>query len=359
MVDTVKFSEFANGGDLSNDKTTVGLDASLTVNTRFNNPWTYLPPGTTGDRPVAAAAMFYRLRLNTTTESYEYYNPTLISWVPITTGSVITLDGTSNQINVDNTDPENPIISLSSTINAPGTFAIQGTTAIAAIINDATLATATATNVSTSAAIKTYVDGLVPSPLPAFGAAGTYIRSTGSAWSVSVPTIADAFAINTIVFASAVSTLTGLAASNSSILGSNATGVPTYIPLTDGQMAIGSAGGTPVAATLTAGANITITNGPGTITIEAATGAGSPLTTKGDLYGFSTLNARIAVGTVNGQMLQVLSSAAAGLAYSTAAYPAVAGTSGNVMTSNGTDWVSSLPAAGGADAAFSFMLMGG
>lgn len=47
----------------------------------------------------------------------------------------------------------------------------------------------------------------------------------------------------------------------------------------------------------------------------------APLTTKGDLYTFSTVNARLAVGTVNGQMLQVNSAAATGLAWSTATYP--------------------------------------
>jgi hypothetical protein len=97
MVDTIKFSDFANGGDLANNETTVGLDAG--VNTRFNNPWTFLPPGVTGDRPTPDAAMYYRLRFNTTLEVYEYYDPTTLTWTQLSgTGTGTVNPGVANDI---------------------------------------------------------------------------------------------------------------------------------------------------------------------------------------------------------------------------------------------------------------------
>lgn len=81
VLQTIKFSEFGSGGDLANDEETVGLYAA--DNARFNNPWTFLRPGTTADRPTPAAAMYYRLRLNTSLQQYEYYDPTLLSWVQL------------------------------------------------------------------------------------------------------------------------------------------------------------------------------------------------------------------------------------------------------------------------------------
>lgn len=75
-------------------------------------------------------------------------------------GLVDSVSGTANQVDVDNTDPANPILELSSTIDAPGTFTIQSSTAVDSIINDGTMATATNSNLSTSTAIKTYVDSI-------------------------------------------------------------------------------------------------------------------------------------------------------------------------------------------------------
>ena len=80
---TKKFSEFTSGGDLSNDNIVVGIASG--GNKQYNNPWTFLPPGTTAERPTIAASMYFRLRLNTTDKMYEYYNPTSTSWVRLAT----------------------------------------------------------------------------------------------------------------------------------------------------------------------------------------------------------------------------------------------------------------------------------
>ena len=66
-----------------------------------------------------------------------------------------------------------------------------------------------------------------------------------------------------------------------------------------------------VVAALTAGANVTIAVDG---TIAATGGTASPLTTKGDLYGFDTANQRLPVGT-NGQALVADSTEATGLKY--------------------------------------------
>lgn len=70
--------------------------------------------------------------------------------------------------------------------------------------------------------------------------------------------------------------VTGLSVgTNSAMIATNASGVASALgPMADGEIIIGHTGDIPVRATLTAGANITITNGAGTITISAASVAG-------------------------------------------------------------------------------------
>lgn len=237
-IQTRKFSEFTDGGDLQNDNTTVGLEGG--VNARFNNPWTFLPSGATGDRPAPDASMYYRLRFNTTTVTYEYYDPITLTWIEIedsasvlpllashlpgegasliglenqsnvtdkfvqdlanasfiaqtsngtlqnaqytallsngfvsvTNGTGVlesrTIGGTVNQIDVTNGDGAgNSVHSLSSTLDLPGTFTIQSSTVIDEIIDDDTFATATDSNIPTAESVKAYVDaaagGLVDS----------------------------------------------------------------------------------------------------------------------------------------------------------------------------------------------------
>lgn len=55
--------------------------------------------------------------------------------------------------------------------------------------------------------------------------------------------------------------------------------------------------------------------------VDSVIAGASPLTTKGDLYTFTTVNARLAVGTINGQILQVNSADPTGLSWSTTTYP--------------------------------------
>ncbi len=98
MVDTKKFSEFTDGGDLENNEITVGL--GNTGNTKYNNPWTFLKNGSTGDRPTPSSTINYRLRFNTTFRQYEYYDAFDAMWVQLTEGAVnvSSVTGTDHQI---------------------------------------------------------------------------------------------------------------------------------------------------------------------------------------------------------------------------------------------------------------------
>jgi len=86
---------------------------------------------------------------------------------------------------------------------------------------------------------------------------------------------------NELLYSNTTDSITGLATINSAVLVSTAAGIPGFTSsMTDGQVVIGATGGTPIPSSLTAGTNISITNGSNSITISAI-GAGvvpSPLT---------------------------------------------------------------------------------
>lgn len=76
-------------------------------------------------------------------------------------------------------------------------------------------------------------------------------------------------------FNSTTGAWTGVSVTQHDVLIGGANNSITSLALTNGQLAIGSTGVDPVAATLTAGTNVTITNGAGIITISADTVAQS------------------------------------------------------------------------------------
>ncbi len=112
---------------------------------------------------------------------------------------------------------------------------------------------------------------------------------------------------------------------------------------TAGQIPRSGANAAPTWSTATypaaAGTSGNVLTSDGTNWNSAAPVSVSPLTTKGDLYTFTTVNARLAVGATNGQMLQVNSGAATGLAWSTATYPATATNVARLLRSDATNWV--------------------
>jgi hypothetical protein len=185
---------------------------------------------------------------------------------------------------------------------------------------------------------------------------------------------------NQLLYSSSTNVITGLATANNAIITTSAAGVPTATALAvNGQLIIGSSTGAPAAATLTAGAGVTITNAANGITISAdgsvvnetltgntggaigpsagnintvgtgsitIAGAGNTLTTQ--LTGLTNHAVLVGAGTATitkvgptataGQVLQS-AGAAADPAFSTATYPAVAGAASTLLRSDGTNIV--------------------
>jgi len=127
-----------------------------------------IPEGSTAERP--ASPLDTSFRFNSTIQNLEYWDGS--SWVQLSeVDGVVSVSGTVNQIDVDNTDPQNPMLSLSETIDTPGTFTIQSSVVVDEIINDDTMATATGSNIGTALSIKTYIDDLIAGTV--FTVAGT------------------------------------------------------------------------------------------------------------------------------------------------------------------------------------------
>lgn len=81
MVDTIKFSQMTPGGDIANNDKVPGLLNN--ENVLFNNPWVFLPPGTTAQRPAPSSDINYRLRFNTDDQLYEYYDAIAMQWTQL------------------------------------------------------------------------------------------------------------------------------------------------------------------------------------------------------------------------------------------------------------------------------------
>lgn len=124
---------------------------------------------------------------------------------------------------------------------------------------------------------------------------------------------------------------------------------------TNGQLLIGNGSGYTL-NTLTAGSGITITNSSGGITIAASGGGGSGTVTS--VSGTGSVNGITLSGTVTSSGSLTLGGSLSGVSLTSqvsGTLPAAnggtglttPGTAGNVLTSNGSGWVSQAPSAGG------------
>jgi hypothetical protein len=160
------------------------------------------------------------------------------------------------------------------------------------------------------------------------GTGSIVIRGSGPTTGVTVPSgYKMLIAWNGSDFVKISSTIINLTSEVTGVLPvvNGGTGQSSY---TNGQLLIGNtSGNTLTKSTLTAGSNISITNGNGSITIAAIGVAG------GDVVGPAS-SAANAVALYDGSTGKLLKDGPA------------PGTAGNVLTSTGTSWVSS-PASGG------------
>lgn len=172
------FSNFTVGGNLQVTDIVVGLRSG--TNYQFTISDT-LPVGTvvpisqggTGATTITGAQTNLDLLIGTNVEAWSANLDALAALSGtgflVQTGSASfaerTIQGTSNQITVANGSgvSANPTLSLSTTVNFPGTVTIQSTTAINAIINDDTFASATDENIPTALSVKEYIASVVGS----------------------------------------------------------------------------------------------------------------------------------------------------------------------------------------------------
>lgn len=277
MVDTIKFSQFLDGLNLKNGDTTVGLRSG--ANTKFNNPWTFLASGTTGDRPVPAADMYYRLRLNTTLEVYEYYDPTTATWTQLSGSGTGTVNpGVTNNIPFypANGTVLSPLANANSSVlttNSSGLPALRTTLPTGLTLPGATITSSTAALTAGSVVAapvagpdlvnKTYADGLYTASVHSITGTTNQVIASSATGDVTLSLPQD-IALGSSPTFSALHLSSSTA--HAVLLGQGASTINSVL-LGAGQILIGTTASDPAAASVGSGQNITVALGSGTMSI--------------------------------------------------------------------------------------------
>lgn len=183
--------------------------------------------------------------------------------------STRTLQGTANQINVTNgTGTGNPVFSLSSALQLPGTMTFGGNV-------DANGYNIANIGFITGGTWQGNTIGVAYGGTgnTSVGANGTLAQSDGTKYTFTTATYPTTTTVNRILFSSATNVVGEIGSANSATLVTNSTGVPAFTgSMSNGQLVIGSTGATPVVGSITGAGSITVTNGAGTIQISSSAG---------------------------------------------------------------------------------------
>ncbi len=277
MVATIKFSQMTAGGDLAPGDQIPGLLGGLNV--LFDASWTFLASGSTASRPVPSVAINGRLRFNTDTLVYEYYDTLSATWVELSGSGTGTVNpGVTNAIAFypANGTTLSPISSINNAVfvtNASGIPSFQLTLPAGITIPNAIITASTAALVSGQVAAapvnptdlvnKLYVDTAV-------GGDVTSITGTTNQIIVSSPTGAVTLSLPQNIATGSSPTFSALTLSSNTahaVLIGQAGSAINSVLLGAGNILVGTTAGDPVAATLTAGQNISISSLTGAITV--------------------------------------------------------------------------------------------
>ena len=302
MVDTIKFSQMTSGGDLANNETTPGLKSG--GNVLFNNPWTFLAPGTTAQRPAPSTAINYRLRFNTDDQLYEYYNAVLAVWTQLEESAVT----------------QGPFVTYTADPSLPDA---QNLGLLANGLLKQTISLGIATVGIAVNGTDFYGPGFV---IPGTDG-GTGINN--GALTINLGSATTGYVLTSDVSGNATWQSITASGGITSINGNTGSATPTagVVVLTGSTTGLTFTGS---GNTLTLGGTLALANGGTNANLTAALG-GVP-------YSTSTALALLAPGTL-GQLFQ--SGGAGAPTWTTATYPATAGASGNALVSDGTNWISS------------------
>lgn len=250
MTNTIKFSQFVTASLNQQSATVVGVENGVNYKSQRFLVWTI------ATRP--ATPFNGLLGFNTDLQQYEYWDAVALAWIQLSIegidilsllashlpGEGASLVGLQNQPNVINKTLQD-LANASFVVNTSnGSLQNQQ---VLGLLTTGILKSTTVTGIISISAPLTSIDGLV--------------------------TVANQMIYTTAPNTYATTTFTPLARSLMSDLTTEDMRTTLGIaPLTNGQLIIGVTGGNPARSTLTQGSGITISNGPGTITISSSGG---------------------------------------------------------------------------------------